>query len=129
MALGTFEALNIFGDDYNTKDGTGVRDYIHVTDLAHGHISSLEYAKNHKGFEAFNLGSGKGYSVLDVLKSYEKACKKELPYVIKERRAGDIDEFYADTAKAYDILGFETKCSLDEMTESSWNYTKIKSKE
>ena len=100
VANGTLEFLRVFGNDYPTPAGTGVRDYIHVCDLADGHICALDYALNHKGTEKVNLGTGNGYSVLEVLHAYEKACGKKLPYKIMERRPGDIAECWADTAKA-----------------------------
>lgn len=122
VAVGKLSQLNIFGNDYDTPDGTGVRDYIHVVDLAKGHIKALDYSLSHKGTEIFNLGTGKGSSVLEVLKSFEKACGKEIPYKIAPRRNGDIATCYADTKKASEILHWNAELSLDEMTESSWNF-------
>ena len=104
VANGQLEYLRVWGDDYPTPDGTGVRDYIHVVDLAKGHIKAVEYALSHKGVEKINLGTGKGYSVLEVLHAYEHACGKELAYKIMDRRPGDIAECYADTEKAEKIL-------------------------
>lgn len=124
VATGKLEALGVFGNDYDTSDGTGVRDYIHVVDLATGHLNALNYALEHKGVEAVNLGTGKGSSVMDVLHAFEKACGKELPYVIKPRRAGDIATCYADTQKAKELLGWEAKYQLDEMAADGWNFTK-----
>lgn len=124
VATGKLEALGVFGNDYDTPDGTGVRDYIHVVDLATGHLNALNYALEHKGVEAVNLGTGKGSSVMDVLHAFEKACVKELPYVIKPRRAGDIAICYADTQKAKELLGWEAKYQLDEMAADGWNFTK-----
>lgn len=124
VATGKLEALGVFGNDYDTPDGTGVRDYIHVVDLATGHLNALNYALEHKGVEAVNLGTGKGSSVMDVLHAFEKACGKELPYVIKPRRAGDIATCYADTQKAKELLGWEAKYQLDEMAADGWNFTK-----
>lgn len=124
VATGKLEALGVFGNDYDTPDGTGVRDYIHVVDLATGHLNALNYALKHKGVEAVNLGTGKGSSVMDVLHAFEKACGKELPYVIKPRRAGDIATCYADTQKAKELLGWEAKYQLDEMAADGWNFTK-----
>ena len=105
VANGQLEYLRVWGDDYPTPDGTGVRDYIHVVDLAKGHIKAVEYALSHKGVEKINLGTGKGYSVLEVLHAYEHACGKELAYKIMDRRPGDIAECYADTEKAERVLG------------------------
>lgn len=123
VASGRLERLNIFGDDYETPDGTGVRDYIHVVDLAKGHLSALKYALENKGFTAVNLGTGKGSSVLDVVKSYEKACEKELPVKICDRRPGDIATSYADTSLAKTLLGWEAELGLDDMCRDSWNFT------
>ena len=123
VAEGTLARLNIYGDDYDTSDGTGVRDYIHVVDLAKGHLCALDYAAAHKGFEAINLGTGKGASVLDVLHAYETACGKTLPYVIAPRRAGDIATSFAAPQKAKELLGWEAKADLLTMCKDSWNYT------
>ena len=123
VANGTLEYLRVFGNDYPTPDGTGVRDYIHVCDLAEGHIGAVKYALEHKGVEHVNLGTGKGYSVLDVLHAYEKACGKELPYKILDRRPGDIAECYADPSKAKKLFGWSAKYDIDEMCEDSWNFT------
>lgn len=114
--------LNIFGNDYNTKDGTGVRDYIHVVDLAKGHLKALEYIDNNKGSIAVNLGTGVGYSVLDIVKSYEKVNNIEIPYKIVDRRDGDIEECYADPSKAYELLNWKTEKTLDDMVKSAYNY-------
>ena len=124
VAAGKLEKLSIFGNDYDTPDGTGVRDYIHVTDLAKGHLAALDYALKHTGTEAVNLGTGNGSSVLEVLRSFEKACGKKIPYVIAPRRDGDIATCYADTTKAKELLGWEAKYQLDEMTADGWNFTK-----
>ena len=123
VANGQLEYLRVWGDDYPTPDGTGVRDYIHVVDLAEGHISAVRYAMDHKGVEKINLGTGNGYSVLEVLHAYEKACGKNLAYRIMPRRAGDIAECYADTAKAEQMLGWKAKYGIDDMCSSSWNFT------
>ena len=123
VANGQLEYLRVWGDDYPTPDGTGVRDYIHVVDLAEGHISAVKYAMDHKGVEKINLGTGNGYSVLEVLHAYEKACGKKLAYRIMPRRAGDIAECYADTVKAEQMLGWKAKYGIDDMCESSWNFT------
>lgn len=114
--------LNVFGNDYNTKDGTGVRDYIHVVDLAKGHLKALEYINNNKGSIAINLGTGVGYSVLDIVKSYEKVNNIEIPYKIVDRRDGDIEECYADPSKAYELLNWKTEKTLDDMVKSAYNY-------
>ena len=124
VAVGKLEKLGVFGDDYDTPDGTGVRDYIHVVDLAKGHLCAVKYVMENKGVEAVNLGTGKGTSVYDVLHSFEKACGKKLPYVVKPRRAGDIATCYADTAKAKKVFGWEAQYGLDEMTADSWNFIK-----
>lgn len=124
VAIGRREHLNVFGNDYPTRDGTGVRDYIHVVDLAKGHVAALKYAENYKGTEIFNLGSGKGFSVLEVIKAFEKASGKPLPYKIAPARAGDIAECYANPQKAKKILCWETKKSLDDMCADSWKWQK-----
>ncbi len=123
VASGQLEYLRVWGNDYPTVDGTGVRDYIHVVDLAKGHISAVAYALEHNGVEKINLGTGTGYSVLQVLHAYEKACGKELPYKIMERRPGDIASCYADTAKAEKLLGWKAQYGIDEMCRDSWNFT------
>lgn len=123
VALGKLEALKIFGNDYDTPDGTGVRDYIHVTDLAKGHLAALRYSDSNKGFQPINLGTGKGSSVLEVLKAYEKACGKELKYNIISRRAGDIAWSYAKTDLAKKLLGWEAKLDIEKMCQDSWNFT------
>ena len=117
VANGTLEYLRVFGNDYPTPDGTGVRDYIHVVDLAKGHIGAVRFALEH------NLGTGKGYSVLDVLHAYEKACGKTLPYKILPRRPGDIAECYADPSKAKKLFGWEAQYDIDDMCKDSWNFT------
>lgn len=122
VAVGKLEKLSVFGDDYDTHDGTGVRDYIHVVDLAKGHVCAIEYASTHKGAEVINLGTGTGYSVLDMVKAFEKATGKNVPYKIAPRRAGDIAECYADPAKAKALLGWEAKHSLEDMCKDSWTW-------
>ena len=121
VAIGVRESLNVFGGDYPTHDGTGVRDYIHVVDLANGHLKALELLTTPQ-CSAINLGNGVGYSVLDVVKAFEKACMKTLPYTIAPRREGDIAEFYSDPTKAHKILNWRAKRSLDEMCKDSWNF-------
>lgn len=122
-AIGQREYLKVFGDDYDTIDGTGVRDYIHVVDLAKAHVLAIEYAAKHNGCEVINIGTGKGYSVLEVLHAYEKACGHQIAYKIVERRPGDIASCYADTKKAKDLLGFEAKFDIDRMCQDSYRFT------
>ena len=122
VAEGTLERLSVYGDDYDTPDGTGVRDYIHVVDLAKGHLCALDYAAAHKGFEAINLGTGNGASVMDVLHAYEQACGKTLPYVIAPRRPGDIATSFAAPQKAKELLHWEAQSDLLTMCRDSWNY-------
>ena len=124
VAVGKREHLNVFGNDYDTHDGTGVRDYIHVVDLAKALVKAIDYALEHKGCEAFNIGTGVGYSVLDMVKAFEKANDIKIPYVIAPRRAGDIDEFYADSTKAADILGWKAEKTLEDMCRDTWNWQK-----
>lgn len=114
--------LNVFGNDYPTPDGTGVRDYIHVVDLAAGHLKAVLKAREMGGVNIYNLGTGTGYSVLDIVKAFEKANNVPVPYVIAPRRAGDIPECYADATRAKEILGWEAKYGIEEMCEDSWNY-------
>lgn len=122
VAVGKRECLGVFGDDYDTHDGTGVRDYIHVVDLAHGHVKALKKIEEKAGVCVYNLGTGKGYSVLDMVKAFSKACGKAIRYEIKERRSGDIAVCYADPAKAKRELGWEAKYGIDEMCEDSWRW-------
>lgn len=122
VAAGQLECVNVFGDDYDTPDGTGVRDYIHVVDLAIGHIKALEKLVTHPGLVTYNLGTGVGYSVLDIIKNFEKACGKEIPYKITPRRPGDIDMCYADPTKAKEELGWEATRSIDKMCEDAWRW-------
>ena len=122
VAIGKLDHLNVFGDDYDTPDGTGVRDYIHVVDLAIGHVKAIERMKKAKGVHIYNLGTGVGYSVLDVVKAYEKACGKEIPYEIKPRRAGDIATCYCDATKAKEELGWVAERGIEEMCEDSWRW-------
>ena len=124
VAVGKRKELSIFGDDYDTHDGTGVRDYIHVVDLAKGHLKAVEKVLNSKGVEAYNLGTGIGYSVLDVVNSFEKASGQKVPYKIVERRAGDIGTCYADAAKALRELGWKAEKDLEDMCRDSWRWQK-----
>lgn len=124
VAVGKLSRLGVFGNDYPTPDGTGVRDYIHVVDLAKGHLKALEYADRHKGTEIFNLGTGIGYSVLDIVKTFSRVNKMEIPYDIKARRPGDIAECYADPKKANEVLGWKAEFGLEEMCRDSWNWQK-----
>lgn len=123
VAIGKLHELSVYGDDYDTPDGTGVRDYIHVMDLADGHAAALSYGLAHTGFEAINLGTGKGSSVLEVVHAYEKACGKSIPYQITERRPGDIATSYADPSRAKELLGWEATADLEKMCEDSWRFT------
>lgn len=124
VAIGKLEKLSVFGDDYSTHDGTGVRDYIHVEDLASGHLKALVKLRTNSGLVTYNLGTGKGYSVLDMVKAFGKACGKEIPCKIVGRRAGDIAMCYADSTKAKNELGWEAKFDLDRMCEDSWRWQK-----
>ena len=122
VAAGQLECVNVFGDDYDTPDGTGVRDYIHISDLADGHIKALQKLSEHPGLVTYNLGTGVGYSVLEIIKSFEKACGKKIPYKIAPRRAGDIDICYADPLKAKEELGWEAARGIDKMCEDAWRW-------
>ena len=122
VAVGKLKEVGVFGNDYDTPDGTGVRDYIHVMDLAEGHVKALKKFEDTPAVYIYNLGTGHGYSVLDMIKAFSKAVGKEIPYVIKERRPGDIATCYADPAKAKAELGWEAKRGLDEMCEDSWRW-------
>lgn len=124
VAVGKCEKLNVFGSDYPTHDGTGVRDYIHVVDLALGHIKALEKLSSQavKSIEAYNLGAGKGFSVLDVIHAFEQVSNRKIPYEIMPRRAGDIAGFYADTQKATKVLGWQVQLSLEDMCRDAWNW-------
>ncbi|AUS95214.1 UDP-glucose 4-epimerase GalE [Clostridium thermosuccinogenes] len=124
VAVGKREKLSIFGNDYDTHDGTGVRDYIHVVDLAKGHLKALEKVMKTEGVEAYNLGTGVGYSVLDVVKNFEKATGQHIPYVIVGRRPGDVAECYADPSKAERELGWKAEKTLEDMCRDSWNWQK-----
>ena len=124
VAKGILPELNVFGNDYPTKDGTGVRDYIHVVDLAKGHVDAIEYANKHRGIEIFNLGTGVGYSVLDIVNTFSRVNKIEVPYRIAERRKGDVAECYADPEKAKKILNWTATKNLEDMCKDSWNFAK-----
>jgi len=120
VAAGELERLHVFGNDYDTVDGTGVRDYIHVSDLAEGHISALEYALKHTGLQAVNLGTGFGTSVMQLLRTFEEVNGVEVPYVVDGRREGDLPEFYADASRARQLLGWEAKLGIREMCRDAW---------
>lgn len=123
VAAGILPQLSVFGDDYNTPDGTGVRDYIHVVDLAKGHVLALnKLEKENKGLFIYNLGTGTGYSVLDMVRAFEKSTGKDVPYIIAPRRSGDIATCFADPKKAREELGWEATRSLEDMCRDSWNY-------
>ncbi len=122
VATGEYPAVRVFGNDYPTPDGTGVRDYIHVVDLARGHVAALQKLEKDGGLFVCNLGTGKGYSVLEVIAAYAKACGRELPYEICPRRAGDIAEVYADASRAKAELGWQTQLGLEEMCRDSWHW-------
>ena len=122
VAVGKRDAVHVFGNDYDTHDGTGVRDYIHVVDLAAGHVAALAWMNGRSGVEIFNLGTGTGSSVLDVIKAFSAACGKELPYVIEPRRAGDVTANYADCTKAREEMGWEAQYDLADMCRDSWNW-------
>ncbi len=122
VAVGKREKLSVFGSDYDTVDGTGVRDYIHVVDLAKGHIKALEKHSKINKIEAYNLGAGKGYSVLQLVEAFEKANGVKIPYAISERRAGDVATCYADSSKAKEQLGWEAEKTIEDMCKDSWNW-------
>ena len=122
VAVGKLKELGVFGDDYDTPDGTGVRDYIHVVDLAKGHVKALKKLEDHSGLNIYNLGTGHGYSVLDIVKNFEAATGVKIPYVIKARRPGDIATCYCDPSKAKRELGWEAEYGIEEMCADSWNW-------
>ena len=124
VAVGRRDHLNVFGDDYDTPDGTGVRDYIHVVDLAKGHVAAIGYATKHTGAEVFNLGTGTGYSVLDIVKTFEKANGVPVPYEITPRRPGDLAICYANPAKSKELLGWTAEKNLEDMCRDAWNWQK-----
>ena len=122
VAVGKLDRLGVFGDDYDTHDGTGVRDYIHVVDLAKGHVKALKKLEDHSGLSIYNLGTGKGYSVLDIVKNFEEATGVKIPYAIKPRRAGDIATCYASAEKAEKELGWKAEYDIKDMCRDSWNW-------
>ena len=124
VAVGRRDHLSVFGNDYDTHDGTGVRDYIHVVDLARGHVAAIEYMQSHKGEMVFNLGTGIGYSVLDMVKAFEKVNGVKVPYVIAPRRAGDIATVYASPDKSAEELGWRAQYNLEDMCRDAWNWQK-----
>ena len=125
VAIGRRDHLTVFGNDYDTPDGTGVRDYIHVVDLAQAHVLAVRYAESHKGCEVFNVGTGRGSSVLEIVHAFEKACGKKIPYVIGPRRPGDLATVYADTSKAKKVLGFTAKYDLERMCADAWRWQSL----
>ena len=127
VANGQRERLSVFGNDYSTQDGTGVRDYIHVMDLAEGHVAALDYLAKHCGLLSVNLGTGCGYSVLDMVRSFEKACGRPVPYAIMPRRPGDVAACYADPSLARNLLGWSAKRGIDEMCRDAWRWQQIQS--
>ena len=122
VAIGKLECLSIFGDDYDTPDGTGVRDYIHVVDLAKGHVCAVDKINKAEGVNIYNLGTGNGYSVLEIVKAFEKANNVKIPYSIKPRREGDIATCYADPSKAAAELGWSAQYDLERMCRDSWRF-------
>lgn len=125
VAAGVLDRVNVFGDDYDTPDGTGVRDYIHVVDLAKGHVCAVKKLLEHPGLVIYNLGTGVGYSVLDIIHNFEKACGKKIPYVIAPRRPGDIATCYSDPSKAERELGWKAQYGIDRMCEDAWRWQKM----
>lgn len=124
IAVGKLARLSVFGNDYPTKDGTGVRDYIHVVDLAKGHVAALDYSIKNPGVEVFNLGTGIGYSVLDIVNAFKKVNSIDIPYIITERRAGDVAEVYADAQKAKRLMGWKAVLTLEDMCRDTWHWQK-----
>jgi UDP-glucose 4-epimerase len=122
VASGQLPVLSIFGNDYNTKDGTGERDYIHVMDLADGHDAALNFLKQNRGWQAINLGTGKSNSVLEILHIFERVSDKSIPRQYVARRAGDLARCFANPAKAYSLMGWSAKRSIEDMCESTWVY-------
>ncbi len=122
VASGKLEKVHVFGNDYNTPDGTGVRDYIHVVDLAKGHVKAIEGMEKLEGVSVFNLGTGTGYSVLDIIKAFARACGREIPYVIDARRPGDVAACYSDPTKAKEVIGWVAEKNLDDMCRDAWKW-------
>jgi UDP-glucose 4-epimerase len=122
VAIGKRDRLSVFGSDYNTHDGTGIRDYIHVVDLAKGHLKALEKVSTTRGIEAYNIGTGIGYSVMDVIKAFEKVTCRKIPYILADRRPGDIDKCFADPLKAFKELDWKAEKSLEDMCKDSWRW-------
>ena len=122
VAVGKLEYVGVFGDDYDTPDGTGVRDYIHVVDLASGHVKAIQKLKENKGVLIYNLGTGNGYSVFEMIKAFEKASGRKIPYIIKQRRSGDIAACYSNAEKAKEELGWVAEHGLEEMCEDAWRW-------
>ena len=120
--MGRLDHLSVFGDDYPTPDGTGVRDYIHVVDLARGHVAAIDYLMSHTGTEVFNLGTGTGYSVLDMVHAFEKANGISVPYEITPRRPGDLPTCYADPQKSAEVLGWKAERTLEDMCRDSFHW-------
>lgn len=121
-AIGKREAVHVFGNDYPTPDGTGVRDYIHVVDLAAGHVAALAWMNGREGVEVFNLGTGRGTSVLEIIDAFSEACGHKVPYVIDPRRPGDVAENYANCSKAYDLMGWKAQFDINDMCRDAWNW-------
>jgi len=128
VAVGELDKLHVYGNDYPTPDGTGIRDYVHVVDLAKGHVAALKKLEEKCGLFVCNLGTGKGYSVMEVLRAYEKACGKELPYVVDPRRPGDVAELWSDPTKAWNEMGWKAELGIDEMCASSWKWQSMNPK-
>lgn len=126
VATGVRNELNVFGSDYETIDGTGVRDFVHVMDLAEGHVSALQFLEGHRGFEVFNLGTSRGHSVLELVRAYERASNTAIPLKFGPRRHGDVASCFADTTKAANLLNWSARRELDQMCESAWFFTKQK---
>ena len=122
VAAGQLQAVQVFGNDYDTPDGTGVRDYIHVMDLADGHVRAAQYSQTHRGWIAINLGTGIGYSVLDIIHAYEKACGHPIAYRITERRPGDVASNWANPQRAFELLGWKAHYTLEDMCRDSWRF-------
>ena len=124
VAVGKLKELSVFGNDYDTHDGTGVRDYIHVVDLAKGHVVAIDYINKHKGLDVFNLGTGVGYSVLDIVNAFEETTNQKVPYRITARRAGDLATVYSDPSKSKKLLGWEAENGIKDMCLDAWNWQK-----